>query len=368
MPVRGMIKGTLPGPLSMLARSPFALLAVLARLALSLTSAALASGCKSDETTTLLQEKDLVVPEGTESPFDKNTIVMTDAFTDVDGLDGTVVQKFLHKTPYDRPSFLETYQSNGVRASDAIARAARTYGINPLVFLVEAQATEGLVGEAEYPFPPERVEYVFRCGCLEGNNCIPELAGFDRQVDCLGRLLRVALDQIVQNESSAKGWGKDKTSTTLDGQKVTPTTEATAAIYDHRPRVSEGKGGGSWLFWNLWNVYAATIEYAGPIGGAGGGGWIGDRCTSAASCGIGEGATCATNYPGGLCTIPCKGDCPSQPDKGDSFCADFKTNGGFCLAKCNIGAPSCREGYKCLNLKRFGATSTNDAQTVCTLP
>jgi hypothetical protein len=314
-----------------------------------------------------LQDKDFQVPTGVETAFDKNTIVDTAAFIDVAGIDGTQVQRFLHKTPYDRPSFLETYQSNGLRASDAIARAARTYGLNPLVFLVEAEATEGLLGEPEYPFPPERVEYVFRCGCLDANNCLPELAGFDRQVDCLGRTLRVALQSISTNGATAGGWGKDKTSTTLDNEKVTPTTEATAALYDLRPRVAANAQGGSWLFWNLWNVYAAGIDYAGPIGGGGTGGWIGDPCTSTAGCGV-EGATCATNYPGGLCTVPCKGDCPSQPDKPESFCADFKTNGGFCLAVCNPGASACRDGYTCARLRRFGATADTDSKFVCTLP
>lgn len=325
------------------------------------------AACSKSTGNGVLQDADFKAPKGFEAKFDKNVIVDTAAFIDIDGLDGTIIQKFLHKTPYDRASFLETYQSNGVRASDAIARAARTYRINPLVFLVEAQASEGLLGEPQYPFPPERVEYVFRCGCLQGNNCLPELAGFDRQVDCLGRRLRVSLDQIAQGDVTAAGWGKDKTSTTLDNQKVTPTSEATAAVYDHRPRVAEGSPGGAWLFWNLWNVYSTSIDYAGPIGKGGAGGWIGDKCVSATGCGV-EGATCATNYPGGLCTVACKGDCPSQPDKPESFCADFKTNGGFCLNVCNPGAPACRDGYTCTRLKRFGATSNADSKYVCTLP
>jgi hypothetical protein len=340
-----------------------------ATLALGVLVACLAFGsaCAKAEDKGVLQDADLKTPEGLEIPFDRNNLVETSSFSDVDGLDGLLVQKFLHKTPYDRPSFLETYQSNGVRASDAIARASRTYRINPLVFLVEAQATEGLVGEAEYPFPPERVEYVFRCGCLQGDNCLPELAGFDRQVDCLGRKLRVALDEIATAEVTASGWGKDKTSATLDNLKVTPTTEATAAIYDHRPRVAEGSAGGTWLFWNLWNIYAQTLDYYGPIGGAGGAGWIGDKCGLDSSCGF-EAATCATNYPEGLCTVPCKGDCPSEPDKPEAFCADFKANGGFCLAVCNPGASACREGYQCVRLKRLGATDAADSKFVCTLP
>ena len=330
---------------------------------------ALAPACAKQANKGFFQDQDFLPPKGSvDKPvFDRNTIVETAALVDVEALDATLVQKFLHRTPYDRPSFLETYQSNGVRASDAIARSARTYRINPLMFLVAAQGAQGLIGEVNYPFPPERVEYVFRCGCLQGTDCLAELAGFDRQVDCLARGLRVALDQITADQVTTSGWGKDKTSITLDNLKVTPTTEGTAAIYDRLPRVAEGSAGGVWLYWNLFNVYAAGADYAGPIGGPAGGGWIGDKCTSSANCGL-EGATCATNYPGGVCTVSCKGDCPSQPDKPSSFCADFKTTGGFCLPICNLSAPSCRDGYKCVTLKKFGSTNASDSKAVCSLP
>jgi hypothetical protein len=329
-------------------------------------SLAVGTACTKSEDSTFLQPIDLELPEGLETAFDPNNVVDSAWFTEIGAFDGDAVQRFFHKTPYDRSSFLETYQSNGVRASDAIARAAATYRINPLVFLVEAQVTQGLIGAAQYPFPPERVEYVFRCGCLQGDDCVPELAGFDRQVDCLARSLRVALDQINTGGMTTSGWGLDKTSTTLDNVQVTPATEATAALYDHRPRVAERSGGGTWLFWNLWNVYSTRIVASGPFGGEGAG-IIGDPCSSAASCAV-AGATCATNYPGGMCTLGCTGECPSPPEGPAAFCADFKANGGFCMAVCNPAASSCRDGYTCARIGRFGASDAADAQFVCTQP
>jgi hypothetical protein len=303
----------------------------------------LSAACAKTVDSGVLQDADLAPPEGATEPlpFDKNTLVDSAAFTDVEGLDVTIIQAFLHRTSYDRPSFLETYESNGVRASDAIARAARAYRINPLAFLVAAEVAQGLLGDVNYPFPPERVEYVFKCGCAQDQSCLPELAGFDRQVDCLGRRFRVA----------------------LDAQKVTPTTEATAAIYDYTPRVDEGGGSGSFVFWNVWNLYASTTNYEGPLGGDQGGGWIGDPCTSTARCAA-EGSTCALDYPGGLCTLSCNGDCPSLPDRGQTFCADF-TGAGFCLAVCSPSESACRDGYTCARLKRFGSPDTSDSEYVC---
>lgn len=320
--------------------------------------------CSSDPPATVLQGLDFEKPKGLEADakFDRNTLLTSAAFVDTDAIDAVVVQKFLQKTPYDRPSFLATHQSNGVRASDAIARASRNYRINALVLLVFAQTMQGLVGEANYPFPPERVEYVFRCGCLQSGNCLPELAGFDRQVDCLGRELRTSLDEIAKAGVTTAGWGPDKTSLTLDNLKVTPSNDGTAVFYDRVPVVAEGQAGGSWIFWNVFNLYASKLNYAGPVGAPGSGGFIGDACVADASCGYAD-ATCATNYPGGLCTAACTGECPSRPDRPQAYCAAFPT-GGFCFQVCNPGAPACRTGYTCVRVAKFRG-APDESSPVC---
>jgi hypothetical protein len=321
------------------------------------------AACSEEEPKGVLQDLDLQQEPGSDIVFDKNNIVDPASFIDVDGIDAALVQKFLKRTPYARSSFLETYQSNGVRASDAIMNAARTYRINPLVFLVYAQTAEGLLGEINYPFPPERVEYVFRCGCLDAETCLPQLAGFDRQVDCLGRAFRKALTDIAEKGATAAGWGPDRPGTTLDGQKVTPASDVTAALYNQTPRVAPNEAGGTWLFWNVWNLYAVKMDYVGPLGGAGAGQWIGGPCVAPESCGF-DNPICATNYPGGMCTTACDGSCPSAADRDEAFCADFEAEGGFCLQVCNPGAPECRPGYKCLSVARYNGTAS-DSKHVC---
>ena len=281
--------------------------------------------------------------------FDKNQIVDKDSFEDSRGIEVAALQKFLDKTIYARPTFLETYQSNGIRAIDAILRTASRYRLNPLLFLVRAEIEQGLVGEQFYPLPPERVEYVFRCGCYSGQ-CNAAYAGFDRQVDCVGRQLRQYLDEIEAAGATAGGWGPGKEMTTLDGQTVKPADASTAALYQYTPIVGTGKTG-NWLFWNLWFKYAKALEYAGPVEGQSPK-WIGDECRGSDGCPY-EGGICATQYPNGLCTIECTGDCPSQPGRSSSFCAEFQ-NGGYCLEMCNPGAPACRQGYKCAAVKRAG--------------
>jgi len=327
----------------------------------SFAGAIVVSACGEDPPATVLQPLDTKQPEGEILEFDRNSVVDPASFTDTESLDVGTIQRFLGKTPYERPSFLETYQSNGVRAADAIISVARQHRINPLVFLVYAQITQGLIGERNYPFPPDRVEYVFRCGCLHADNCLPTFAGFDRQLDCLGRALRTAIDEIKANEQTTSGWGPDIVSTTLDNLKVTPADEATAALYDRTPRVAEGRPGGTWIFWNVWNLYAEALDYIGPFGFTDGG-WIGEACQTEAMCSAVEGAICADNYPDGLCTVACTGQCPTDPSRPESFCAKFP-DGGYCLPVCNPQAPTCRPGYQCA---RVAGVGSGDAKHVCT--
>jgi hypothetical protein len=325
----------------------------------AVTGAVLVSACSKSAGPGVLQDADLAAAKA-DAKFDQNNVIDPAAFTDIETIKAAKVQGFLHRGPYDRSSFLETYQSNGVRASDAIAAAALNYQINPLVFLIFAEMVQGLIGEREYPFPPERVEYVFRCGCLGQTSCLPILAGFDRQVDCLGQALRDALDEIKNSKAqkTTSGWGPNSASTTLDEVKITPANDATAALYDQLGHVNQGGTGGTWLFWNIWQLYAPKLDYAGPVGSVSGR-WIGEPCAVDAACGF-ENGVCATNYPQGLCTAACTGDCPADPAKPEALCAKFR-DGGFCFAKCNPNAPSCRPGYKCLRVSLV----KGDADYVC---
>lgn len=329
-------------------------------LPLLLLGASAAPACSEDPVANVLEPSDLANPDALELPFDRNEIVDSASFTDVDTFDVPAIQQFLARTPYARPSFLETYQSNGIRAADAIVSAARQHRINPIVFLVYAQATQGLVGARNYPFPPERVEYVFRCGCLHSGSCLPELAGFDRQLQCLGHALRTAIDDIRNDERTASGWGPDIASITLDNQRVSPTNDATAALYERTPRVNEKKAGGSWVFWNVWRSYALALEYSGPFG-ATDGRWIGEACATSGACSAYPEGICADHYPDGMCTAKCTGTCPSTSAKTEAFCAKFP-DGGYCMTVCNPSAPACRAGYTCV--RAVGAVG-DDSKHVC---
>ncbi len=304
---------------------------------------ALAPACARDEAGTVLQADDLIP---TDVPFDKNLIVEnTAALTDPYALPEGVAE-FLRKTPYKRPSFLAAYQSNGVPAAEAIQRAAEVHQINPLVILVRAQMEQGLIGQQYYPFPPARVEYVFRCGC-SGDKCDPALGGFDRQVDCLARTIRESLTQACGTaRTTAGGWGVGRTAVTVDGVSVTPGNEATAALYQYMPWVLEGSGG-NWLFWNLWQKYSIWTGYAGAFSDR----WIGDSCCGDSSCPYQNG-TCAVNVPGGMCTAACSASNPCATDPNRKAVCASLSGTGFCLRDCSVDP--CRKGFACVGVALIG--------------
>src|SRR5438105_13903541 len=88
-------------------------------------------GCAKDsQEKTILQSEDLSTGPD-QGQFDPSEVIDPASFTDDEQLDAQQLQDFLHRTPYKRASFLETYESNGVRAVDALVLASRIYKSNP---------------------------------------------------------------------------------------------------------------------------------------------------------------------------------------------------------------------------------------------
>lgn len=330
-------------------------------VAVALAASAFAACEKKADDSSLVAAQDLVASGGT---FDADEILQNGPMQDANALDASGIQQFLQQTPYGGASFLSAYVSNGVPAATAIASAAQRYSIDPIVLLVHAETDQGLVSSASYPSPSSRVEFAFGCGCAAPGDCDATYAGFDVQVACLASALRDNLDAIAATGTTAGGWGPTVTSTTLDGVAVTPADDSTAALYQYTPAVDVGQAGGNWIFWNVWQGFASALAYGGPDGGSGVASWIGDACTGNGACVYdGTPGTCAAQFPGGLCTLACQGSCPSSSSEVQTFCADFGSEGGFCLAVCNPADSQCRAGYTCESVKQFGDTSTS--QNVC---
>ncbi len=301
-----------------------------------------------------------LVDQGQGNTFDPNTLIdSTASLTDPYALpDATSVQSFLAQTPYGGATFLATYASNGVSAATSIANASTNYQLNPLLFLVRAEMDQQLISQTTYPSPAARVEYAFGCGCdvlpsptNPNPRCDPSFAGFDKQVDCLGRTIRSYLDAVCGTpQETASGWASGKESTTVDGVDVTPANEATAALYQYTPLVLVNQQGGNWFFWNLYEYYANFEAYPGAIGES----WVGDPCCGDATCPY-QGGTCAVNVPDGMCTASCSATvaCPTDPNR-TADCTNLSGQ-GFCLFDCS--SDPCRQGFVCQTVAVLGGGS-----------
>lgn len=328
--------------------------------------------CGGDaEEPTFLKELDLNPPGSSEIRLEpESTLVLLADFTDPTAVrDVATIQRFFEQTPYNSRSFLETYSSNGVSAAGAVLAAAVKYSINPIVLLVRLQMAQGLIGLDTYPDPYTRTEYVFQCGCDGQGTCVPEMAGLDRQLECLAARLRSYLQQINDSPEQLTygGWGKDQPALTLDGVTVTPPDESTAALYQLDPVYGENSKRGAWLFYRIYALYIRALGYSNSIDPETSGAWIGEACTQASDCSSAiPNVRCLTDQPGGYCTAPCADDgCPSNARKASAICADLLSQGGGCVAACNPAAPNCRDGYVCAKIKLFGTEQEVDA---CTKP
>lgn len=211
------------------------------------------AGCSEEPAgePTFLRAQDLKRPEGgTDDPAS----LLTDeefAFGDVQ------IEDFLKTLPPYAPSgasFLFTYQSNGRSFVQALSEISARYKVNPFLLLARLQMAQGLVSEQVYPYPPDRVEFVFGCGCRAPGECMPEYAGLDRQVECLAIQLSSSFAAAAEGGATASGWAIGQEHTTTDGREISPKNAATCAIYDEVPTVG-GDRSGAQLWMNIYRLY-----------------------------------------------------------------------------------------------------------------
>jgi hypothetical protein len=96
-----------------------------------------------------------------------------------------------------------------------------------------------------------------------------------------------------------------------------------------------------------------------------GDGFIGDPCTSYASCASGQCLGDSAGWTNGTCTESCTHLCPDQAGKPVTFCVAVSGN-GQCVSRCDTSfypGTGCRPGYHCVKMPRFDEPSTE--RNVC---
>ena len=274
-------------------------------------------------------------------------IVDPGSFTDYLGPRPDELQTFLDHTPYDEPSFFG-HVSVARRASERgdRRRAAETYRLNPLVFLVRAEMDQGLIGQQTYPSPTSRVEYAFGCGEERPGNTIRRLRGSTFSATASARRSARASMRWRQAGKTAGGWGPG-------------IAEHHARRHPrHAPgRVDRGALPVQTARWPGLRRQLAVLEHLAGVRERA-------RTTRRPSAGLGTGhrghrrrlqrlrpiarrrvrsARTGETYPGGLCTLYVHRQL-SERSSGDVL-RRLSATGGYCLAVCNPNAPTpCRRG------------------------
>jgi hypothetical protein len=170
-------------------------------------------------------------------PFDPNTLVSNDVYSDSGSMTAADIQTFLAA----RSGVLGSYSArdhNGVTrsAAEMIAEAAREWGVNPRVILVTLQKEQSLLTDGS---PSQRaLDWAMGCGKMDGST-LSQYQGFGNQIWGGARAL-------ARNRS----YWRAGISLSIDGNAVYPSNSATHSLYRYTPHLH-----GNVLFWRIYWRY-----------------------------------------------------------------------------------------------------------------
>ncbi len=141
------------------------------------------------------------------------------------------VQSFLHA----QGSYLAGYTDPqwGKSAATLIVERSQAYGINPIYMLARIETESGLVRSAT----SKNLAKATGCACPDSGGCSTSWSGFGNQVECSAAKFRGYLDDLEAGGTTVSGWKTGVAKNTLDGCRVVPANNATAALYTYTPWV-----------------------------------------------------------------------------------------------------------------------------------
>jgi len=194
------------------------------------------------------------------SVFDRNNLMSDAMFTATGAVDADAIQALLESSPYGTRSWLADVTVGGQRFSDALVGAATGQGLDPIVLLVRAQVESSLVSATTRP-STTRLNAALGCGCPDNSGCSNADAGVGTQLVCASG---VFASKLAESEDGTGQWRRGHARQTSDGAWVTPSTNATAALYAYTPWVLQGSGG-NWLAWNVTRKFLKAFDQAGTL-------------------------------------------------------------------------------------------------------
>lgn len=202
--------------------------------------------------------------------FKQNFILSDHEFRDSSALSLTGIKNFLK----EKGSFLQEYitrdvSGDEVSAAEIIYDTAQAYDLNPKVLLVMAEKESSAITRSTSSSASTdwTLGYAVCDGCSKSDPNVIKYKGLAKQFDAAGnRIANSYLADLEDHGSTISGWGPGITKTTIDGIEVTPTNNATAALYTYNPCVGAYGGGDSRygcnsLFAKLYYAWFPALKY-----------------------------------------------------------------------------------------------------------
>ncbi len=191
------------------------------------------------------------IPLQTAQAFDPSYILSDDELQDANAMDLNQIQAFLERG-YLAEYRAEDHTGRKRDAAYIIWKAAQEHGINPKFILVLLQKEQSLV-EDEDPTQKQldwATGYAVCDTCDMDDPAIERWKGFGKQVNSAAlQYIEGYLADIETYGVTAGRYGPGVT-VTIDGERITPTNAATAAMYAYTPHLHGNEN--FVAIWNRW--------------------------------------------------------------------------------------------------------------------
>jgi len=191
--------------------------------------------------------------------FDPNFIISDEEMQNWTAMDLHDIEAFLN----EKNGYISNYRSDdweGTRrlSADIIYRAAKESKLNPKYLLVKLQKEQSLITDEN----PSQKQLDWATGYGVCDSCkmtdpdIQKYKGFGTQIDRAAGIIRWYYDHMV-SESWIKRAGQTYT---IDGEYVTPKSNATGFLYSYTPHIH-----GNENFWKLWQSWFDQVYPDGTL-------------------------------------------------------------------------------------------------------
>ena len=180
--------------------------------------------------------------------FDPDFIISDYELTDYQFLTQEEVQSFLK----DSEGSLDTYETIDIDnkkklASEIIFNASQKYKINPAVILTIIQKEKTLITHQNPT--DDHYNWATGFGCYDEGEPVKKFRGFAKQIDQAAWRLRYFLEHpwLIRF--------KQGQTYKIDGVKISPLNQTTAALYNYTPHLKSNK-----LFWRIWQKWFTPLK------------------------------------------------------------------------------------------------------------